>query len=273
MALFTRYGLTVPAVSGFAPDDIANLRLWLDASDASTITDTGGAVSAWTSKDPSGYVFAQGDGALQPTTGSTTQNSLNTLSFAGDYLQFNSAASVWNFLHNGTQYRIFAVFKMGTVANPDASYALMGTHGGSAAFPGFEVRFDDRSSISRNEMMFTTIGSAAGGVVQNLSPNGYWPPNEHALLTLSAVPAAAVAGRSSFALNSGTAVTGNTSANSASASDARFPLHIGFLGGTITSVIMVGEIAEILVYDRSLTAGEITDLETYLATKWGITLA
>lgn len=57
--------------------------LWLDASDTTTITESGGSVSQWNDKSGNGYNFTQGTGANQPTTGIRTVNGLNAVDFDG----------------------------------------------------------------------------------------------------------------------------------------------------------------------------------------------
>jgi hypothetical protein len=67
----------------FLPTDLSNLLLWLDASDASTITETLGAVSQWDDKSGNGNHVTQGTASLQPVSGSNTLNSLNVIDFDG----------------------------------------------------------------------------------------------------------------------------------------------------------------------------------------------
>jgi len=54
--------------------------LWLDASDPSTITSSGGLVSQWNDKSGNGK-HATGAGATRPTTGSATERGWNVLSW------------------------------------------------------------------------------------------------------------------------------------------------------------------------------------------------
>jgi hypothetical protein len=68
--------------------------LWLDASDITTITESGGAVSQWNDKSGNGFNVSQGTGAAQPTTGSLTRNGLNVLSFdGGDVLAYSGTTN------------------------------------------------------------------------------------------------------------------------------------------------------------------------------------
>lgn len=66
----------------FSPPMFANLQLWFDASDLSTITSASNLVSQWNDKSGNGYNVTQGTSASQPTTGTTTKNGLNVLVFA-----------------------------------------------------------------------------------------------------------------------------------------------------------------------------------------------
>lgn len=66
----------------WSPDNEASLEIWLDASDAATITDVGsGKVSLLADKAGS-TDFAQTDAAQRPTTGTRQQNDLNVIDFA-----------------------------------------------------------------------------------------------------------------------------------------------------------------------------------------------
>jgi hypothetical protein len=77
-------GFTIPHVAGggaFSPLDLPGLVAWYDASDTSSITEAGGLVSQWDDKSGNGFHIVQATGSQQPTTGSHTMNSLNTLYF------------------------------------------------------------------------------------------------------------------------------------------------------------------------------------------------
>ncbi|GAG78537.1 unnamed protein product, partial [marine sediment metagenome] len=81
-AIATSITSSIFSETAFSPADIANILQWLDASDASTITDTLGAVSQWSDKASTNHA-TQGTGIKQPVTDSVTINSLNALLFDG----------------------------------------------------------------------------------------------------------------------------------------------------------------------------------------------
>ncbi len=57
------------------------LQLWLDADDASTITESSGTVSQWDDKSGNGNHAVQGTSWSKPSYGSTTINSKNVVDF------------------------------------------------------------------------------------------------------------------------------------------------------------------------------------------------
>lgn len=71
------------AEPAFSPLDIGSLTMWFDASDESTITESGGAVSQWDDKSGNSYNISQATGANQPLSGTRTLNGLNVLDFNG----------------------------------------------------------------------------------------------------------------------------------------------------------------------------------------------
>lgn len=71
----------------FDPASDSALVAWYDASDAGTISETGGQVSSWTDKAGTAHL-GQNAASLRPLTGSRSRNGLNVLDFPGNhYLQ------------------------------------------------------------------------------------------------------------------------------------------------------------------------------------------
>jgi hypothetical protein len=264
----------VPPEPGFSPDDITGLALWLDADDESTITESIGAVSSWTSKDANARTFSQATGSLQPTTNASTQNSLNVIDFAGDYLVCDQANSIWTFMHNGTTHYVFAIVKVGVVADPNAAYALFGNDGDSISDVGMNFRFDDRDSLSRNERVLHLVHLGPGGnrSVLNVSGDGFLPPNQFVLFQAASDPDnGTAAARSSMSVDNGTAVENNAQTNAPSTSAPTYALSIGSASNGVFP--FTGSFAELLVYEANLSGTDIANIQTYLADKWDVTLA
>ena len=72
----------------FAPNDVANLALWVDATKSEDITESAGKVSQWNDRSGSGNNLVQATGAKQPTTGTRTMNGKNVIhAAAAEFLQ------------------------------------------------------------------------------------------------------------------------------------------------------------------------------------------
>ena len=117
----------------WSPTDIPGLKLWLDASDTSTITHSGGSVSQWNDKSGNGYHATQGTGANQPTTNTRTINSRNVIDFDGTNKYFYLPAGLMTFLNTNN-------FDCFVVAANDSTTAYQHIIGGRDSGVG-DVRF------------------------------------------------------------------------------------------------------------------------------------
>lgn len=222
------------ASAAFVPTDIAGLSLWLDASDASTISDTGGAVSEWRDKSGNTNHATQATPANQPTTGTRTQNGLNVIDFDGG----DRIVSAGLTLTQPNTY--FVVYKADTT--PDNSGYL---------FDGVSARqLVSNGSVAGKMQMF------AGSIV-----------SVGTRLTTPQIVYARFSGATSqFAQNGAAATTTSPGTNGVTGLTVgdRYQVGTGYLDGFM---------AEILVYAASLSAEDRSAVEAYLAAKWGVTLS
>jgi len=70
------------AAAAFTPTDLAGLKIWLDASDITTITKSSDLVSQWDDKSGNGYDYVQATGSSQPKWLSANKNGLDVVDFA-----------------------------------------------------------------------------------------------------------------------------------------------------------------------------------------------
>jgi hypothetical protein len=222
----------------FAPTDIANLQLWLDASDASTITQVAGAVSQWNDKSGNGNHATQGTGSSQPITGTRTIGGLNALDFDGsnDFMSLTSSIAATSGI------TCFAVCEADTVAAQGAM--ITGSASGS---PIFQTR------TSTPNFAWVTWG-----VAERLGTSA-----------ISSATPYLVAGRSSAA-GSNLYASGLAAASNATNPAYSAPLT-GVGGFSAAGLNFNGKIASVLVYDRVLSNSEMNQIGAYLSTKWGTT--
>lgn len=233
---------------------VAGHVFWLDAADASTILDgdgdaadtgTGGAnngfsgsVATWRDKSGSGFHVVNGTATQQPTYTLGALNGGNVVTFDGatDRL-VNAAASI-----AGNDHTIFIVFNRTTATGRDAVFEL----GGGAS----------RNALFMNEGSTNRINYYVNSAFYNSS--GTYTTGAYELVSITH-------DNNAFSLHRGN----NQQLN-----------QTGGIRATTTGIVigddstsgdqLQGNIAEMIVYDRDLTAAERRDIENYLATKWGL---
>lgn len=222
----------------FTPASLSGLALWLDASDAATIT-TATGVSAWADKSGNGRNATQATGTAQPTVQSAAQNGKNTLRFTGANSQFLTLASALNF--SSTGYTILAVIRRGGPTGTNKVEVL-----GSAANAG----------VTALEWWTTGVfySNGVGGLSRGQSST---TQASTAYNVVSAVCPSAADGKIYF---NGADISSVAYAAATMSSLDR----IGYSDSGYTN----GEIAEIVVYGRALNTTERGNVEAYLKTKW-----
>ena len=112
---------------------LPGLALWLDASDASTITIATG-VSVWADKSGKGNNATQGTGAAQPTVQAAAQNGKNTIRFTGASTQTLTLTSAITVYPGG--YTAYAVVRRGGPTG--TNYIELLGYSGNSSYYGFE---------------------------------------------------------------------------------------------------------------------------------------
>jgi len=244
------YGLTVtplaPAAQTFTPAQIPNLAAWFDASDATTLAQTGTSVGSWLDKSGNGNTLVQPAGAAMPQSG-TTIAGLNSLTFAGAQYLTGSNPSFSNQVFGAST--LFAVTS--AVAQSAGTLLSTGTYPGKTA-PRWELRPFENGQ-THFDFDTTTTGRLAGSAVAAGpalwtaagSPSGEYLRKDGNALSASSGPGVAVSGA--------------------------FPLVVGGnRGGFPLSYPYQGSVGEIVIYNRYLSTAESQSVEGYLACKWGL---
>jgi hypothetical protein len=225
----------------FLPSDISDLGLWLDSSDASTITESLGSVSAWNDKSGNGNNFTQAVLANQPTTGSRTINGLNVLDFNGTTEEMVGPTGLITTLNT-----VFIVFKtdvkrdqfmLGQYISGDPDRMTWGMGGSTFGF--------DKAQVSIGGVSGDIFGTTALSLGQT-----YVHTSSHSATTLK------------LYVNG---VQEGTLANSRSALNT-----VSTVGSLNSFLLFDGCIAEILFYSRVLGTSEQNQVENYLINKWNV---
>ena len=227
----------------FTPASLANLAVWLDASHASSLYDatsggslvtSGGTVRRWEDRSGNGRHVT---GSSGPTRSVAAVNGLDALSFSSSLLR-NQSINV-----SGGSQSLFIVARFAS-----SGFQIAGGFGSSGSFGALLIE-SNRSSGSHSATFGGdgTESQATGGSSSNVT---------------RAFGAVLGGGTGSLRIN-GTSV-GTVSSDDVSSSSG---LAIGSYYGVVP---MSGLICEVVYLARTLTAGEISDLQSYFATKWGL---
>jgi hypothetical protein len=251
-------------VSANTPRSIANLRLWLDAADVSTISATSNDVTQWTDKSGNSYAFTQGTSSKRPKSGTRTHNSLNVIDFDGtdDILTSNASASTWKFFHDGTEYTIFVA----AVQDNQNNGALLSTNSGSFGNVGAIHLLGATKSLSTG----VATGNGSVRVIDTGTATDFADLTTFSYASWTLKPSNATASeRVAFRWKNGTASKPNTNTGAVSTSDPSQTLSIGHTE-TFLNIPLNGAIGEIIVYTSALSDSNRATIDTYLRNKWGI---
>lgn len=223
----------------FQPGSISGLALWLDASDLSTITASSGAVSQWNDKSGNARHVSQGTASFQPTTGSSTLNGLNVISFDGsnDNLRTSNGALQLATLTCVALIRSNTVFRSLVGVSQEAT-----TH--TNPFWRWTIFHNETSTMAIRLNGTNVVGFSSAGtdvpriLVLDTGVGDLW---------LNGIRSIDTTGVTLTYPNSTPFIIGSTAAN---------------------DTALNGYVAEIIIYDKSLSATERTLVSNYLINKW-----
>jgi len=227
-------GPGIPAQAAFQPSDLANLALWLDASDAGTVVvDGSGFIQQWSDKSLGGYHAGQPVTAERPVLNSTAMNGLPAVRFDGvddgliiaDSLSLSRpyTAFIVDQYYGATQGR--------TLQSRDINW-LMGK------WAGKNGHYAD-GWVTNSGANWAGTGNPAIGEAMGLSSRSYY------------------------------FLDGNNITNSYTPTGVPGKLGLvseGAYGGEVSQA----DVAEVIIYDRLLTEPERQQVGAYLQGKYGI---
>ena len=221
--------------------------LWLDASDASTITLNGSTISQWNDKSGNSRNVSQVNSALQPLYTLGGLNSLNIVDFDGanDVLNGNAVS---NFFTN-TSYSAFVVGLARTIATNDVNGFTNEAFYGDAG--GYVAMYLRSSNL---------IGAYNWDGANKVATNAYTPNT--LVIGYSELSSGSIRIRTN-----GGSETATVSSNTESLSGA---IQIG-RNYNSDIYCLDGKIAEVIFTNAALSTTNRQLIEGYLAWKWELT--
>ena len=245
-------GFSVAAVNAtngsFAPSQIPNLQAWFDASNPTGVTRTGGAVTAWNDLSGKGNTVSQATASLEPAYTAGGINGMGSLTFnAQPYLVGSNAAFSTNLFNEST------VFVVSNQANSTQS-SMVASTGAYSVNPRWNLRLSD-TGVTNFDFNLKTVGSITAQDV----------PNGPAVWTA----AGSISTLAQYVRKDGNTLS--TSTGPGGSATGNFPLVIGAKAAPgLTSYQYDGQLGEMLMFNRYLSASETMQVEGYLACKWGL---
>jgi len=224
------------------------LRLWVDATELSTITKDGSdLVSAWASRY--GSASFTSSGADRPTYQAAGMDGNPAIDFTGsDVMNVNSLASL--FSGDDTPMAAFMVCEMDTLQNNDL--LVWGNSADADSLMILRQTATQYAYIKREDAGGSAIGPIGG--TTDTTPHVF-------------------SFRTNAAGTSATTRLDGADLNTASIDVGQTTVDVLALGARdsngVVSTYTNGRIGEVLIYDRYVTDGEAAAIHTYLINKWG----
>jgi hypothetical protein len=259
------FGLTRNLLSG-PTSPVTGYRVWLDASDSSTITlSSGSNCSQWRDKSSNGYTWSQNTTLKQPQWNTRTQNGKALMDFNGGFgdkqaLLSDSSNATWTWTNDGDG-SYFIVFSADVAENSMLTNNPNGSPGvGFFWFTGAYAGWHLYRGVQGTSVI------ASGWSQPTMSTNTFY-----AMAALTDPTNGTPANRAYINLNGGTVYNQNTSSSSTSTSTPTGNLTIGGASNAPSNGdYFNGVIGEIIMYDSKLSDSDRDKNINYLKTKWGI---
>lgn len=229
--------------------------VWLDAADASTITQSTNVVSAWADKSGNSRNATQATGSYRPVVGQTTLNGRNVISFDG----VDSFLRIADFTASLTN--VYAVVQTSTATGAQHI-----------------VRKGFSSSTSSFEYLFRFNGDD----YQVILPTALGQPSETTIILTVADQATTSPvivgydwnGSSVFVYENGTSIGGVTAPSTQFNITQELRIgasHTSSENNSAPAGVLNGYIAELVLVSGALSMEERQKLEGYFAHKWNLT--
>jgi hypothetical protein len=237
-----------PLATGFDPRRIAGLSVWLDPADSATVSLSSGEITEIRDKSGNSRHATQTTANSRPTYQTAARNGLNVARFDGT----NDFLSVATTISLGP----FSVFAVAVHTTGKFQGLICDRNGTTAGYFGCIYNNNNFVAVAR---VGQTSTASNRSVALNAVNIPVWLSDGMSGTTVTCTIRAN--GQEDTTARSATALQTNPNA-----------LTIGS-GGEGTFDVFVGDICEIVIYNRRLALTETQRVERYLARKWGVALA
>lgn len=179
-----------------------------------------------------------------------------------DYLEIKNIAA-FEPLHR-LQATVSILFQPGTTANPDTLYPLVTNNGNWSNRAGYIAYWDDRASVSRNEVMGAYVSRGIEGSYVSFQTSTGWAANNwhNFLQTLNNDPLIAAIDREALYKSGVLVAQTNTATQTRASGQAAYNMLIGYANSERPENIahLKGYISEVVFWNVQLTQAMITSV-------------
>jgi hypothetical protein len=230
------------------------LQLWYDADHSNVVLDTEGRISAWPSRVNS-LPLTNGTASGRPTLQADAWNGRSAASFTGGE-RLSSSGSTGAL--SGQDFTIFVVAgPVGTAVGA----ALLSVRSGTSYGAFLETASGGYRFVHRSP---PATGAFGGDTVTTTRPTSV--PQ---LIRVVRSGSGAITGLRLSVAEGGNLETAHN-ALTTPLTQAAIGTNLAFVLGEGPSAAYRGRIGEVLVYNRTLTSAEVTQVQAYILRKWGI---
>ena len=242
------------------PPSKAGLVLWLDATQAATLTRSNKNVVRWTNAADGNTFFEQPVANSQPIYNAVGLNGRPALRFINDHMTLSGFKG----LNGATSYRVFAV--LDSFNDTESGVILAGVNGedGTVGFGQHGLLVSTNATATGLRLTHRMPFGVSGGL--DLVTPAVLNLGNISLLRF-AVNATGASGSSAIDVNGALSASKNGTAD---AFDRDLNLSIGRLSPTTDSRYLDGFVGEILVYAADQTEAETEAVTGYLRAHWGL---
>ena len=250
------------------PNEVAGLSLWLDAADGSSVIRTGVNVTAWNDKSGNGFNMSNNASYQSPTYSPTGFNGKPTITF------FRNSSNSFSILENRAfsfTTNSFTLFFISQRNKSETSFQrfFSGASNINWGDNNNAASFNINSYYNTGVTLERTIGGALVGVFTTTNP-----------FLGEVIVNGTASNVGNFNTLTNYVYTNGTIRNSIGGLGAGSNLnivHVRLGAATFTSATndngfeaLQGNTSEVLLFNRVLTTSEFTQMEGYLAYKWGL---
>ena len=261
------------ATPAFAPTDIASLRYWIkadtglfqDAEGTTPATADGDVVGLWKDQSGNAYDVSQATTEKKPLLKLTTNGINNRAAVLFDGSNDILVRTVANWLSGDSAGSVFIVVQLDTIADLMAALATA-DEGGTAYYMMFNPYYQN---------------DAAGRplrVMQRNNDTGDFVRVDDILAVDTAYVAAYRSSGTAYTIRMNgvdrtlTVVAGSNTGDWFADTANRDNMSVGGVKRSAEAYFTNGLIAEIIAYGDNLTGDDLTNVETYLADRYGVEL-